>query len=328
MLNMSFPLLNINGLSISFNTERGPLQVVSKISLTIRNAEVFGLVGESGCGKSLTALSILRILPNNAYTEGEIFFNNENLLSLPDDQMRKIRGKDISMVFQEPMTSLNPVLTIGYQIAEALRTHYKLSKGAAMDRTIDLLRAVKMPSAELRVKDYPHQLSGGMRQRVLIAMAISCNPALLIADEPTTALDVTVQAQILELLQELRRQRNMAIMLITHDLGIISEQAERVAIMYAGRIMEVADVDELFQNPLHPYTICLLESLPRAKGTALKPIPGFVPSPNQLPKGCKFSDRCRWATDESKSKEPELLEVSRNHYVRCINWNRIQRERF
>src|SRR5208283_2135470 len=286
MLNMSFPLLNINGLSISFNTERGPLQVVSKISLTIRNAEVFGLVGESGC------------------------------------------GKDISMVFQEPMTSLNPVLTIGYQIAEALRTHYKLSKGAAMDRTIDLLRAVKMPSAELRVKDYPHQLSGGMRQRVLIAMAISCNPALLIADEPTTALDVTVQAQILELLQELRRQRNMAIMLITHDLGIISEQAERVAIMYAGRIMEVADVDELFQNPLHPYTICLLESLPRAKGTALKPIPGFVPSPNQLPKGCKFSDRCRWATDESKSKEPELLEVSRNHYVRCINWNRIQRERF
>ncbi|MGO9614002.1 MAG: ABC transporter ATP-binding protein [Dissulfurispiraceae bacterium] len=325
---MSFPLLNINGLSISFNTERGPLQVVSNISLAIRNAEVFGLVGESGCGKSLTALSILRILPNNAVTEGEIFFRNENLLSLPDDQMRKIRGKDISMVFQEPMTSLNPVLTIGYQIAEALRTHYNLSKGSAMDRTIDLLRAVKIPSSELRVKDYPHQLSGGMRQRVLIAMAIACNPALLIADEPTTALDVTVQAQILELLQELRRQRNMAIMLITHDLGIISEQAERVAIMYAGRIMEIAAVDELFQNPLHPYTICLLESLPRTKGTALKPIPGFVPSPNQLPRGCKFSDRCRWATNESESKEPELLEVSENHYVRCINWDRIQRERF
>jgi oligopeptide/dipeptide ABC transporter ATP-binding protein len=315
---MSVSLLNINNLSVSFKTDKGLIKVVSNLFLDIKKAEVFGLVGESGCGKSLTALSILRILPNNAFAEGEILFNNKNLLTLRDAEMRNLRGKDISMIFQEPMTSLNPVLTIGYQIAEVLVTHFGIPKKEAMDTTVELLRAVKIPSPELRIKDYPHQMSGGMRQRVMIAMAIACNPSLLIADEPTTALDVTIQAQILELLQGLRKERNMAILLITHDLSIISEQADRVAIMYAGRIMELADVDELFQRPLHPYTHGLLQSLPVAKGVALKPITGFVPNPENLPAGCKFSDRCYLASDECSLAEPELVEVSKNHHVRCI----------
>ncbi|MEW6738579.1 MAG: ABC transporter ATP-binding protein [Nitrospirota bacterium] len=315
---MSVSLLNINNLSVSFKTDKGPIKVVSNLFFDIKKAEVFGLVGESGCGKSLTALSILGILPNNAFAEGEISFNNKNLLTLRDAEMRNLRGKDISMIFQEPMTSLNPVLTIGYQIAEALVTHFGISKKEAMDRTVELLKAVKIPSPELRIKDYPHQMSGGMRQRVMIAMAIACNPSLLIADEPTTALDVTIQAQILELLQGLRKERDMAILLITHDLSIISEQADRVAIMYAGRIMELTDVDELFRNPLHPYTHGLLQSLPVAKGVALKPITGFVPNPENLPAGCKFSDRCYLASDECRRSEPELVEVSKNHHVRCI----------
>lgn len=317
---MPSPLLSIDNLSIYFKTEKGPLNIVSTLSFDIREAEVFGLVGESGCGKSLTALSILRILPANAYSEGKILFKGKDILSLSEEQMRQIRGRDISMIFQEPMTSLNPVLTIGSQIAEALFTHLDISKKGAMEKSVELLRAVKIPSPELRIKDYPHQLSGGMRQRVMIAMAIACNPSLLIADEPTTALDVTIQAQILELLQGLRKERNMAILFITHDLSIISEQANRVAIMYAGRIMELSDVDELFQNPLHPYTIGLLESLPITKGIPLKPIQGFVPMPKFFPKGCKFSDRCYEAIDECRKAEPELVEVSENHFVRCIKY--------
>ncbi len=324
MVDMS-SLLNINNLSVFFNTDKGSLKVVSDLSLYIKKAEVFGLVGESGCGKSLTALSILRILPSNAFAEGEILFNGRNLLLLNEDEMRQTRGKDISMIFQEPMTSLNPVLTIGYQIAEALTAHYSMSKKDAMNKAVELLRDVKIPSPELRIKDYPHQMSGGMRQRVMIAMAIACNPSLLIADEPTTALDVTIQAQILELLQGLRRERHMAVLLITHDLSIISEQADRVGIMYAGRLMELADVEELFQRPLHPYTIGLLGSLPVARGTALKPIPGFVPAPGNLPGGCKFSDRCFAVIDACKRAEPELAEVSKNHFVRCIRWNEIQK---
>lgn len=311
-------MLNIKNLSVSFKTDKGPVRLVSDLSLDINKSEVFGLVGESGCGKSLTALSILRILPNNAFADGEILFNNRNLLTLSDDEMRQIRGKDISIIFQEPMTSLNPVLTVGYQIAEAFISHFEISKKEAMGRTVELLRAVKIPSPELRIKDYPHQMSGGMRQRVMIAMAIACNPSLLIADEPTTALDVTIQAQILELLQGLREERQMAILLITHDLSIISEQADRVAIMYAGRIMELADVDELFRKPLHPYTHGLLESLPVAKGIALKPIAGFVPPPEKFPGGCKFSDRCYLASEMCKAKEPELIEISKNHFMRCI----------
>ncbi|MBI5211985.1 MAG: ABC transporter ATP-binding protein [Nitrospirae bacterium] len=315
---MSLSLLNIKNLSVSFKTDKGFLGVVSGLSFDMKKSEVFGLVGESGCGKSLTALSIMRILPGNAFAEGEIFFNDKNLLTLGENEMRGIRGKDISMIFQEPMTSLNPVLTVGYQIAEALTAHFDISKKEAMNRAVELLRDVKIPSPELRIKDYPHQMSGGMRQRVMIARAIACNPQLLIADEPTTALDVTIQAQILELLQGLRKERDMSVLLITHDLSIISEQADRVAIMYAGRIMELADVDELFINPLHPYTKGLLESLPVAKGAALKPITGFVPTPDQFPDGCKFSDRCNSASDICMGREPDLREISKNHFVRCI----------
>ncbi len=318
-------LLDIKNLSVSFSTDIGALKVVSGISLEIKKSEVFGLAGESGCGKSLTALSILNILPPYAYTEGEIFFNDRNLLILSDDEMRQIRGKDISMVFQEPMTSLNPVLTVGYQVAEVLITHLSISKKEAMGKAVELLRAVKIPAPESRVKDYPHQLSGGMRQRVMIAMAIACNPSLLIADEPTTALDVTIQAQILSLLQELRRERHMAVLLITHDLSIISEQADRVAIMYAGRIMELAGVRELFENASHPYTVGLLESLPVSRGTALKPIAGFVPSPGHLPEGCKFSDRCFAMVPECRRAEPQLEKIVDKHYVRCIRWEEVQK---
>lgn len=317
-------ILDIRNLSVLFSAERDPLKVVSGLSFYIRNGEVFGLVGESGCGKSLTALSILRILPPHAYTEGEIFFNNVNLLSLSDGAIRKIRGKDIAMIFQEPMTSLNPVLTVGYQIAETLITHLSLSRKAAMDAAVELLKSVKIPSPETRVKDYPHQLSGGMRQRVMIAMAIACDPSLLIADEPTTALDVTIQAQILSLLHELRRERNMAILLITHDLSIISEQADRVAIMYSGRIMELADVRDLFENTSNPYTIGLLESLPVSREKHLKPIPGFVPSPGHLPDGCKFSDRCFAMIPECTVAEPDLEKTGQNHYSRCIRWKEVQ----
>ncbi len=324
-------LLKIRDLDIYFRSVRGSLKVVSGLNLEIEEAEVFGLVGESGCGKSLTALSIMGILPQNAFAEGEIIFKESNLLKLDRESMRKLRGKELAMIFQEPMTSLNPVLTVGYQVAEVLTTHIGLSKKKAMDNTIELLKAVKIPSPEIRIKEYPHQMSGGMRQRVMIAMAIACKPSLLIADEPTTALDVTIQAEILELIQRLRDEMRMAVLLITHDLGIIAENAKRVAIMYAGRLIEVADVNELFNNPRHPYTIGLLESLPKEKGTPLKPIPGFVPEPDKLPPGCKFLDRCRFAIPECMEREPELTPISELrtpnseltthpslHLVRCI----------
>ncbi|NTU41659.1 MAG: ABC transporter ATP-binding protein [Nitrospirales bacterium] len=311
-------LLSLKNLSISFETGQGPLRTVSDLSLGIGEAEVFGLVGESGCGKSLTALSVLRLLPPHASAEGGIIFKGRDLLALPENRMREIRGKDISMIFQEPMTSLNPVLRVGYQIGEALTTHLTISKKDARDRAVELMRAVRIPSPELRVQDYPHQMSGGMRQRVMIAMAIACNPSLLIADEPTTALDVTIQAQILELLQGLRRERRMAVLLITHDLSIISEHADRVAIMYAGRIVEQCPVDELFANPLHPYTKGLLGSLPGARGVPLRPILGFVPTPDRFPSGCKFSDRCPVVTEECRLQEPALKEICRDHFVRCI----------
>ncbi len=310
-------LISIENLNISFYRDKAPLKVISDLSFFIKSSEVFGLVGESGCGKSLTALSILRLIPENAFSEGKIIFKNKDLLSITDEEIRMVRGKDISMIFQEPMTSLNPVMRIGDQIAEVLINHLKVSKKEAKNIAVDLLRAVKMPYPENRIKDYPHLLSGGMRQRVMIAMAIACNPSLLIADEPTTALDVTIQAQILELLQSLRRQLNMAILLITHDLSIVSEQADRVAIMYAGRIMELAKVDSIFQNPLHPYTIGLLESLPVAKGVPLKPIKGFVPEPDKFPPGCKYYDRCHKATNECNISEPKLIEVTTGHFVRC-----------
>lgn len=324
-------LLEVSALNISFRTAAKPIKVVSNLSFDIKESEVFGLVGESGCGKSLTALSVMGILPPNAYAEGSINFKGTDLLKLDRESMRRLRGKKLAMIFQEPMTSLNPVLTVGYQISEVMTAHLGISKKDAFDRAVELLGAVKIASPEIRVKEYPHQMSGGMRQRVMIAMAIACNPLLLIADEPTTALDVTIQAQILELLQGLREEREMSILLITHDLGIISENAKRVAIMYAGRIAELTDVRELFHNPRHPYTMGLLDSLPKEKGKPLTPIPGSVPHPDRFPAGCKFSDRCRFVIPECKDKEPELRSISATanepiHFIRCIRaeevvWN-------
>ncbi len=323
---MSLPLLDVRDLSVRFFTPEAKYQVVSDVSFAIYKGEVFGLVGESGCGKSITALSILGIQPQQAVREGAIFFNGKDLLMLSEDEMRSVRGNHIGMVFQEPMTSLNPVLTVGYQVAEALLAHFPVSKKEALGNAVDLLRAVRIPSPDLRVKDYPHQMSGGMRQRVMIAMAIACNPALLIADEPTTALDVTIQYQILKLMQEMRQERGMAMLLITHDLSVVSEHADRVAIMYAGRIMELASVRDLFAETLHPYTIGLMQSLPRSRGIALKPIPGFVPPPYNLPHGCTFSDRCFAAIDTCRAEEPRLREIRTGHFVRCIRSGHISGE--
>ncbi|MCE5195379.1 MAG: ABC transporter ATP-binding protein [Nitrospiraceae bacterium] len=319
-------LLEIKSLNVLFRTTKSPVNVITNTSFEIKESEVFGLVGESGCGKSLTALSIMGILPSNAYTEGTIDFRGQNLFSLDAESMRQLRGKEIAMIFQEPMTSLNPVLTIGYQISEVMTTHLGLSKKDSLDRSLNLLKYVKIPSPEIRLKEYPHQLSGGMRQRVMIAMAIACNPALLIADEPTTALDVTIQAQILALLNRLKDEKKMSILLITHDLGIIAENAERVAIMYAGRIVELADVRTLFSRPRHPYTLGLLDSLPKEKGKPLNPIPGSVPHYDNMPPGCKFADRCRFVIPECKVKEPELKlfeNSNESHLVRCIRASEI-----
>jgi len=319
-------LLTVRDLNIFFRSSAQPVNVVSNLNFDIGESEIFGLVGESGCGKSITALSILGILPQRAYAAGEVSFRGRDLLTTDSESIRRIRGNEISMIFQEPMTSLNPVLTIGYQVAEVLMTHKNMGKREAMDRAVELLRAVRIPSPELRIKEYPHQMSGGMRQRVMIAMAIACNPSLLIADEPTTALDVTIQAQILDLIQGLREERRMSILFITHDLGIISENAARVGIMYAGRIMELSDTVNIFGAPRHPYTLGLLDSLPREKGKTLTPIPGFVPRPEALPPGCKFSDRCRYVIEECRKAEPMLAEITPKHYARCIrareiSWN-------
>ncbi len=317
-------LLKVRDLDISFRSTNNPIKVVSCLNFEIKEADVFGLVGESGCGKSLTALSIMGILPRDAFAEGEIIFKGNNLLKLDSRSMRRLRGKELAMVFQEPMTSLNPVLTIGYQVAEVLVAHMGLSKKEAMSKTVELLRAVKIPSPEIRIKEYPHQMSGGMRQRVMIAMAIACNPSLLIADEPTTALDVTIQAQILDLLRSLRQQRNMAILLITHDIGVIAENAKMAAVMYAGRIMEVSQVSNILGNPKHPYTMGLLESMPKTKGIPLKPIAGSVPRPDELPHGCKFSDRCPYVIPDCRKEEPALREIVQGQFARCIRSEGIQ----
>ncbi len=317
-------ILKVKDLNISFSSTNNHIKVVSGLNFEIKEAEVFGLVGESGCGKSLTALSIMRIIPQNAFAEGEINFKGNDLLKLDRESMRRLRGKELSMIFQEPMTSLNPLLTVGYQVAEVLTTHMGISKKDAIVNAIELLRAVKIPSPEIRIKEYPHQMSGGMRQRVMIAMAIACNPSLLIADEPTTALDVTIQAQILDLIRSLREQRNMAILLITHDIGIIAENAERTAIMYAGRIMEISQVSNVLETPKHPYTIGLLESLPKRKGIPLKPIAGSVPRPDELPPGCKFSDRCPYMIPECQKEEPALREIIQGQFARCIRSEEIE----
>lgn len=311
-------ILNIKGLNLFLQDSGAPVQILSDVNLQIAEGEVFGIVGESGCGKSLTALSVLRLLPHGARAEGRVLFRNKDLLSLSEGEMQKVRGKDIAMVFQEPMTALNPVFTVGKQISEVLIHHEGLSKRDALERAVELLRSVHIPHPEMRLRDYPHKLSGGMRQRVMIAMAIACNPQLLIADEPTTALDVTIQAEILDLLMEIKKETGMSVMLISHDLGIISETANSMAVMYAGRVVEFIKVGDLPDKAAHPYTMGLIESLPIKRGVRLNPIPGTVPSAAEMPGGCKFAPRCRYVIPICNEKEPELSEVDGRHLVRCF----------
>ncbi len=319
---MAQTLLSIKNLKTAFTTYEGKFLAVDGVSFDVHKGEVMGLVGESGCGKSVTALSILRILPDppGRVVGGEIIFEGRDLLKLPEAEMRAIRGGRIGMVFQEPMTSLNPVFTVGDQVAEALVVHKDMTKEKALARAAELFDLVGLPDPKRQVGNYPHQLSGGMRQRVMIAMAISCEPSLIIADEPTTALDVTIQAQILELLNDIRKKFDTAIILITHDLGIIAQMADRVAVMYAGRILEYARTDDIFYDPLHPYTEGLLASIPKPgeKVRRLKAIPGMVPKMTELPGGCKFLPRCQYAKPSYAESEPELVEVKPGHLVRCF----------
>ncbi len=318
---MSNRILEVNDLQTHFFTDNGVVKAVDGVSFSINKGETLGIVGESGSGKSVTAASIMRLIPNppGKIVDGEINFKGENLVDKKISEIRKIRGNEISMIFQEPMTSLNPVYTVGDQIAEVIQLHQGLSKNEALDKAVVMLEKVGIPSPEERVNEHPHQLSGGMRQRVMIAMALSCNPELLIADEPTTALDVTIQAQILELMRELRDEFNTAIMLITHDLGVIAEVADKVAVMYGGRVVEQTDVKTLFKDPEHPYTAGLMKSIPKVEGAnnRLQPIKGIVPDPFNFPKGCKFSNRCNYAIEKCKLSEPNLEEIRPGHFVRC-----------
>ncbi|WP_138751198.1 ABC transporter ATP-binding protein [Paenibacillus sinopodophylli] len=325
-------LLEIQSLRTSFHTEAGIVSAVDGISLKIGAGEIVGVVGESGCGKSVTAQSILRLLDEKALTsyEGEVRFNGVDLLKLSQRQMRGVRGNDISMIFQDPLSSLNPLLTIGEQITETIRSHRKTSKKAALLEAIGLLQLTGIPSPERRVYEYPHQLSGGMRQRVMIAIALACEPKLLIADEPTTALDVTIQAQIMDLLVKLNKELGMSVLLITHDLGVVAEVCHKVAVMYAGQIVETADVATLFSNSQHPYTAGLLHSIPhidRDRSKPLEAVRGFVPALHQLPKGCRFAPRCLYAEDQCLSDMPELeAKPGISSMARCWHSEKLQRE--
>jgi oligopeptide/dipeptide ABC transporter ATP-binding protein len=317
-------LIEVKGLKTHFFTDEGVSPAVDGVDYSVKKGETLGVVGESGCGKSVTALSILRLIPDppGKIVAGDIRFEGESLLKLTPNEMRKIRGNKISMIFQEPMTSLNPVYTIGNQISETLTLHQGLTKKEALERSIEMLKLVGIPSPARRVTEYPHQLSGGMRQRAMIAMALACNPSLLIADEPSTALDVTIQAQILDLMGSLKEELNTAIILITHDLGVVAESAARVVVMYAGKIVEDADVYQIFEEPMHPYTEGLLQSIPRIdlsakKKQRLQEISGVVPIPSRLPKGCHFHPRCPRAMDICSQEAPELKVEQNSHKVRC-----------
>ncbi|MCI0652442.1 MAG: ABC transporter ATP-binding protein [Planctomycetes bacterium] len=323
------PLLDIRDLCTYFYTDDGVVKAVDGVSYQIRRGETLGVVGESGCGKSVTAMSILRLIPQppGRIVSGKILFDGKDLVQLDDRAVRAIRGNRISMIFQEPMTSLNPVFRVGDQIGEALMLHQGLKKSQARMRAINMLARVGIPTPESRVDDYPHQMSGGMKQRVMIAMALACDPALLIADEPTTALDVTIQAQILDLLRELKRERRMAILLITHDLGVIAEMADYVAVMYAGKVVECAPVGDLFRAPRHPYTLGLFRSLPRlgTRKRRLEVIPGNVPNPLAFPSGCKFRPRCPYAEARCAEIEPALESVGPGHTAACLRLSEIPR---
>ncbi|HEY7535681.1 MAG TPA: ABC transporter ATP-binding protein [Thermodesulfobacteriota bacterium] len=314
-------IVEIKNLRVSFGSNGERVDAVSGISLSVPEGSTVGIVGESGCGKTVTALSIMRLIPEppGRIDYGEIIFDGENLLKISERGMRAIRGNRISMIFQEPMSSLNPVFSIGEQIGEALRTHLKLSKSAERERVLELLRLVRIPEPHKRIKNYPHELSGGMCQRVMIAMALACNPELLIADEPTTALDVTIQASILELIGELKGKIGMSVLLITHDLGIVAEVADTVYVMYAGQIVEEAPIRNLFKNPRHPYTVGLMNSIPslHIRKERLRAIPGIVPDLKDLPIGCRFQQRCPLVMNECRISEPPLRQIDRGHFSAC-----------
>nr|WP_276531686.1 ABC transporter ATP-binding protein [Brevibacillus invocatus] len=318
---VSQPVLHIENLQTHFFTDRGQIPAVDGVSIKVHKGEVVGIVGESGCGKSVTSLSIMKLVPNppGKIVGGTIRFKGEDLVTASEKRMREIRGNEIAMIFQEPMTSLNPVFTIGDQIGEAVRIHTKASKKESRQRAIEMLKKVGIPRAEAIVDEYPHQLSGGMRQRVMIAMAMACNPELLIADEPTTALDVTIQAQILDLMRQLNRDADTAVLLITHDLGVVAQMCHRVVVMYAGNVIEEGDVRTILKEPKHPYTIGLLHSLPKLEESQerLYSIPGNVPIPGSLTTGCRFAPRCEQAVDRCRQEMPELVAVGENHRSRC-----------
>ena len=320
---MAENILQVQNLSTVFHTDRGDMTAVDGVSFHVRRGEILGLVGESGCGKSVTSQSILRLYDERRSVEysGKVLFEGRDLLALPEKQMRAVRGSEIAMVFQDSLSSLNPVLTCGDQIAEAMRIHQRLSRREAREKAIELLRLVGIPGPEQRIDQYPHELSGGMRQRVMIACALSCRPKLLIADEPTTALDVTIQAQILDLIRELNRKLDMAVILITHDLSVVAETCSRVAVMYLGQIVEEAEVCDLFEHPRHPYTRGLLKSIPTVSGGKredLYMIEGTVPLLSQIPRGCRFCPRCPYAVPACGENMPALIELSDRQKVRCL----------
>ena len=315
-------LLSVQNLVTSFSVSGKMVRAVDNCSFDVQNGKTLGIVGESGCGKSVTSLSIMRLIPDppGKITSGKIFFENKNILELKENEMRSLRGNRISMIFQEPMTSLNPVYTIGNQIAEVFTLHKGVTKKEARELSIDMLQQVRIPSPEKRIDSYPHELSGGMRQRVMIAIALACQPKLLIADEPTTALDVTIQAQILALINNLQKENKMSVLLITHDLGVVAETCDDVVVMYAGKIIERATAKELFLNPKHPYTLGLLNSIPKLghKQKKLPTIAGLVPSLGNLPSGCRFQDRCPFSSSECKMVEPEVVKLEGGREVACI----------
>jgi len=321
-------LLAVKGLKTYFLTTPKPIRAVDDVSFSIKQGETLGLVGESGSGKTMTALSILRLLPNFAkIIQGEILFNGKDLVKVTEEEIREIRGNKISMIFQDPMTSLNPVYNVGFQISEAILAHKKMRRSEVYRRVLELMELVGIPSSEKRMKDFPHEFSGGMRQRIMIAMALACNPQLLIADEPTTALDVTIQAQVLELMKELRAKIGTSILLITHDLGVIAEMCNKVAVMYAGQIVEYADVHSIFKRPTHPYTIGLLKSLPGLNvglGKKLYSIEGVVPDMINVPSGCRFHPRCKEAMDRCRSEVPLFYSVKSGHYTRCFLYSDLE----
>lgn len=316
------PVLEVTRLKTSFFTDDGEVPAVDDVSFHINEGEILGIVGESGCGKSVTSLSVMGLIQKpGKIVSGNILFNGEDLTKMSDKRMREIRGNDIAMIFQEPMTSLNPLFTIGNQLIEVIKIHHKWTKKQATDRAVEMLKLVGLPRAEELIHSYPHELSGGMRQRVMIAMAMICDPKLLIADEPTTALDVTIQKQILRLMKQLNHSLNTAIMLITHDLGVVAEVCERVVVMYAGRIVEEGDVKTIFKNPKHPYTMGLIKSVPdmRGKKETLSSIPGNVPKPGSIKQGCRFAPRCEFAHDRCFQETPELYQLDEEgHRARCF----------